>query len=222
MSYLQLPGAIGAYAFTAHSAALNITGDIDIRQRMRFAELGRTQVFVSRVHVSGNYCYDIYFQSTGFLVFRTSPNGTTLRTSASTVALTTVMSLGQDIWVRVTKSVATGVITFYYSLDNTNDPAVATWTQLGATVAGVAEGIFAGTNRIEIGANIAGTNGPFNGRVYRTQLRSGIGGTVVYDANFVDQPSGKTAFTDSSSNAVAVTLAGTAIISDTANFLQMF
>jgi len=115
---------------------------------------------------------------------------------------------GQGIWLRVTRVSASGAVKFYTSDDG------LTWTQLGNNATNTAGSIFDGTSIVEVGASFAGTDGAANGKVYRARVFNGLrenGGTVVFDANFMDRRAGLTSFAENAKGAT-VTLVGAASI----------
>jgi hypothetical protein len=187
---------------TPDSAALDITGDIDIRTQV--AATDWTPVFNTSVvgKWSGTQqSYAFYVNSSGLLEFKWSTTGADTITKQSTVS--TGLTDGSTKWIRVTLDIdngASGNDVKFFTSDNGT-----TWTQLGSTVttAGVTS-IFSSTSTLEIGANQGGTN--FAGTFYRTQVRNGIDGTVVFDANYATASLDSFTFTESSSNAATVTL----------------
>jgi len=192
-------------AFTSDSAALDITGDIDIRVKVAFTDWtpATTQGIVSK-WLTPNFSYELAMDTSGRLVFAWSADGTTQLTSTS---VATGISDGATKWIRVTLDVDNGAsgndTIFYTSDDGTN------WTQLGTTLTRVGTtSIFAGTAALSIGIRSNGII-PANGTFYRAQVLNGIGGTTAFDANFETVPADSFAFTESSANAATVTLTTT-------------
>lgn len=199
----------GNFVTAPDSAALDITGDIDIRVKMAATDWTPStglMPLVSKYGAVGQRSYFFALNSSGTLQFGWTADGTTLLSANSSVA-TGVLD-GATKWVRVTLDVNNGAsgndVIFYLSDDGT------TWTQLGTTVttAGTTS-IFNSTAVLEI-SNRTGTTQPSgDGTFYRAQILNGIGGTVAFDANFETVPADSFAFTESSANAATVTLTTT-------------
>ncbi len=203
-NYLYLPGVAGNYASVPDSAALDITGDIDIRVRCALEDWSGAarETFAEKWgNTSWAFTKD---PAAGKLRLDWTESGLTQKAATSTTAMT--FSSLQDKWVRVTLDVDNGAggntVSFYTSDDG------ATWTLLGTPVvqAGVTS-LNVNSEQVEIGA--LNTNSLLlKGRVYRAQIRNGIDGTVVLDANFTTgiTSGGQTSFVESSSNAATVTI----------------
>ncbi len=212
-NYLYLPGVSGNYASVPDSAALDITGDIDIRVRVALDDWtpSAAQVLLSKWLTSSGAqrSYALFVTSGGVLQLDTSADGTAVVSTAATVA--TGFTDGTAYWVRVTLDVDNGsgsrVGTFSYALDSATEPT--SWTAIGATVttAGTTS-LFASTSPLEIGGLNGGTLLVPAGKFYRAIVRNGIGGTVVLDADFTSgiTSGGQTSFVESSSNAATVTI----------------
>lgn len=206
VNYMYLPGVAGNYASTPEAAALDITGDIDIRVQVAMDDwTPAADNVLSSKRTSGSsttQSYELSLRNNGGLRLIWA-DGTTNNVKDSTVALT--VSDGSPLWVRATLDVDNGssqnVVTFYTSNDG------STWTQLGAavTTAGTTS-ITTDTNALFVGSR--GTSGlPLAGKVYRAQIRDGINGTTVFDADFTKLAhGGQTTFTEDSSNAATVTI----------------
>jgi hypothetical protein len=216
--FLSLPGVAGNYASTPDAAALDITGDIDIRVRVAMDDwtLSAGQALVSKyigADFDRSWWLSVSLSGTLQLQWSTLGTAATLATVFSTAAVPAAD--GAEIWVRATLDVDNGAggntVQFFTSADG------LTWTQLGADV------ITAGTTSIRSGnaelrvGQRSDANSPAAGKFYRAQVLNGIGGTVVFDADFTQQTIGATTFTESSSNAATVTINGTSakIVDDT-------
>lgn len=212
---LNLAGGANDYATTPDNAALDITGDIDLRIDMAssismdssFAAVGKWGS-----SGAGTRSY-ILAVSNGSIEFSFSSLGTnaTTFTALSTATLSTVLTyVRQRIKLRATRVAATGVVTFYYS---TGDISAGPWTQLGSTVvlsAGTA--IFSGSGTLRVGADTSLARPSLVGSVYRAQVYNGIAGTLVANPDFSAQPVGTTPFADSAGR--NWTYSGTAAIID--------
>lgn len=208
---LSLPGIrYRGYAETPDVAALDITGDIDIRMECTPIDDWRPAADTRRL-MAGKYdaatdqrCWGLRYRPDGLLELAWSTDGS----SGTRVVQRSTIGVPQGTKaVRVTLDVDNGAsghtVTFY-----TSTSIGGAWTQLGATVvtAGTTS-IFSGSSPLTIGA-FEGGNIEFQGDlVYRGtisafELRNGIGGTVVADPDFTaDFESGLTTGTDGAGRA---------------------
>jgi len=205
---LILPGMSGQNASAVDSAALSVTGDLDIRVNVKLAswQRGVTQGLIAKFDASASNqrSYQLQIDSTGLLWFEGSAIGSTTAYSAISTAAVTGYN-GTAVWVRMTRNSTTGDVNFYTSTNGTS------WTQLGTTVTATAGSIFDGTAPLVIGEKNNSIS-PSSGKYYRAQVRSNIlddGTGIVFDADFSSQTDGATSFTESSSNAATVTINGT-------------
>ena len=212
--YVRLPNLNGNHLTAPDAAPLRLTGDIDLRCRVALDSWTAptlTAYLIGRWAYDGsvsNQSYQMSVGTTGLLRMSTSLNGTLADTGQSSVSLASVGAVaGVPMWLRVTRNATTGVRTFYYSHQQTQDESQVVWTQMGATAAGTAGAVYAGTNVMAMGTNTSGS-GVVAGELYRAQVRDGIGGTVVFDADLSTQTTGTDTFTESSSNAATVTIVG--------------
>jgi hypothetical protein len=204
-NYLYLPGVASNYASAPDSAALDVTGDIDLRVKVALDDWTPAAItpFITKWAAS-NYSYFFNIATDGKLQLFWTANGSTTLNVKSTVVPT--VTDGSTLWVRVTLDVDNGAsgndVVFYTSPDGT------TWTQLGTTVttAGTTS-IYSGTAALFIGAGEFGGTGA-RGKFFRAQVLNGIGGTVAFDANFESSITSNlpTTFTESSTNAATVTI----------------
>lgn len=210
--YLYLPGVLSNYASAPDSAAVSITGDIDMRIRLTLDvwQLATLRgIFTKFVDGAGKFSYMIATDSVvaGRLRFYCSTDGTTNSSITSTAAVS--FANGDLGWIRVTRIAATGVHQFFTSSTNTNDPNAVSWTQLGTDVTGTAGNIFDNTALIEFNSWSSGGAALNAGKYYRGAIYSTIGGsTPVFDADFTSKTVGANSFTESSSNAATVTING--------------
>jgi len=189
------------YATTPDAAALDITGDIDVRADIE-PETWRpatTQNVMSKTLLTGNQrSWYLSLTDAGELEFGWSAAGTfPYETATSTAA---VPSTTRRLAVRAVLDVSNAgnhTVTFY-----TGDSVTTATTQLGAviTTAGVVS-IFSGTAALEVGSANAGTvvisgDEKLAGRVYRAQVRNGIAGTIVADPDFTGLDAETTSFSD--------------------------
>jgi hypothetical protein len=206
-NYLYLSGVANNYASTPDSAALDITGDIDIRVRVALDDWtpAAAQTLLAKYGGSGARSYLFDVQTAGTLRFQYTTGGVTGVSVTSSVA--TGIADGSIKWVRVAFDVDNGAAgntgTFYTSDDG------VTWAQLGAPVTAAGVVAIASTAApLEIGSFASGSSGLAAAKFYLAQVLSGIGGTVVFDANFSTGiiSGAQTTFTESSTNAATVTI----------------
>jgi len=180
-NYVYLPGTITNYLEVPDAAALDITGDIDLRWYGTLDDwTPATQNELLAKQTLSNRSYKIAINSTGFVTFQWSADGSTVITATSTVV--TGVTDGTAKWVRATLDVDNGAsgndVKFFLSDNGTS------WTQLGSTVtnAGVTS-IYVGTAPVRIGAIPDIGTTPLTGKVYRAQILNGIDGTTVLDVD---------------------------------------
>lgn len=179
LTALYLDGTAGNYVVTPDAAALDITGDIDLRAEVALDDWtpAADQALISKYTPSGDQrSYLLLVLTTGHLRLVWSELGTSTTKFADSTAIPTTTA-GQPLWVRATLDVNNGAAgntaVFYTSPDGIE------WTQLGTSVvtAGTTS-IFSGSSTLRVGAR--GDDGiPMIGRVFRAQVYNGIGGTLV-------------------------------------------
>lgn len=205
--YVYLPGVASNYLSVPDEAALDITGDLDLRVRVAADTLtsATNRVLIAKWGTTGNQrSYMLQLLIGGGLSLFWNPDGTL----ASNVAVgsTAVIPFGDGEagWIRATLDVDNGAggrrITFYTSTDG------VTWSQLGDVITQVGTtSIFSGTALCEVGSNTSGVNNLFTGKVYRAQVLSGIDGTTVLDIDCDAITSGSaTSFTALTNQTVTV------------------
>lgn len=213
-----LSSNVDAYASSPDTAALSITGDIDIQAKVaafswcesdRIVNNGDRQAraIVSKWATSGNQrSYSLRVNSNGHLILAWSNDG--VAELSITANATLDFERLTTKWVRATLDVNNGAggrtAKFYTSNDGT------TWTQLGSDriVAGTTS-IFDSTAALTVGNLVIGsTSNKFEGIIYRVSISNGYdgAGSVVYDAVFESAAAGAASFTESSANAATVTI----------------
>lgn len=210
--YVYLPGVANNALTSADSVPTSITGDIDIRIRVAIADLtpAALQTLVAKDVLGGSQrSYSLWVNTGGTLGFGASPTGVSMTLGGTSSPLSTVgITDGMLMWYRVTRASATGQVKFYYADGSLENPVAADFTQIGGDITGTSGTIFNSTAGVEIGASNGGANGPAVGKFYRVQIRSGIDGTLVYDADLVNKAFGANSFAESSANALNVNLNG--------------
>ncbi|MFE0651334.1 hypothetical protein ACFVZH_22375 [Streptomyces sp. NPDC059534] len=202
-SYLSLIGVTASGAETPDHASLDITGDLDIRVEAEADNWnGALYTLFGKWGVAGQQSYRIQVDQ-GRIWFLWSADGTTALTES------VAASLPRRTAVRATLDVNNG--SGGYTVEFFSAPSLAgPWTSLGTVVGASPTSIFNSTTSLKTGGF---TNG-FTGRVYRGELRSGIGGTVVASPDFRALAPGTTGFTDTAGRPWS--LIGTSEVTDRA------
>lgn len=200
---LDLPGDVGDWASTPDTAALDITGDLDVRLDATFTNwldpAGDSSIFdhvdlIAKFDQSPNKSWLLAVRDY-HLFFEWSANGTDSTGVSSTVPLPA--GPNTRMAVRVTFDVDDGagnnVVTFY-----TADTMSGTWAQLGEAVTTAGTTSIANSNAaLKIGDASTFTFGRATGRAHAAEVRDGIGGTAVANPDFSAQAEGATSFADS-------------------------
>jgi len=202
------PGGIGLVldasgnadkATTPDAAALDITGDIEIRAEFRLDSFAATACILSKGTVTGSTGTQLsYALLVGFtsgvphLTMRWSTDGSTLKNVNMDVPQ---IRLGKRIAVKVTLDVNNGLggyTTTAYTAPKIDGTYV--YANADETVSGTTS-IFSGTGVLTVGqANT--TVDYFRGTVYGVEVRNGIGGTAAANPDFSAQAVGTTSFAD--------------------------
>lgn len=175
--FLLLDGVSGSYASTPDSAALDITGDIDIRADAVLVDWtpANSDTLAAKWVLTGNQrSYRLFIGSTGFITLITSPDGSAAVNFASTAEVP--FTDGSRGKVRATLDVDNGAGNSeakFYTRTSDSDP----WVQLGSTVLGAVTSIFNSTSALDIGSFAAGTSARVTGRIYSAQVYASIDGT---------------------------------------------
>jgi len=220
--HLLLPGGGGDRVDTPDSAGLSVTGDIDIRLDLT---LTREPLYDDETfELASKYATAAdqrswrltMLSSEGAyrrLQFIWSSAGTAATLVSETSTAPVPYTPSGRVAVRVTLDVDNGAagktVTFY-----TSDTIDGTWTQLGdpVTTAGTTS-IFDSTASLEIGDSAVGfAQGELPAKVWKFELRNGIGGSAVANPNFTAQTVGATSFADAAGN--TWTLRGNAELTD--------
>jgi len=198
--YLDLPGAAGDRLTTPDVAALDITGDIDVRVEVTLDDWRRGQDLAGKYESTGDqrsWAFSLHESGAGTLGFVWSTAGTFAAVQARSSSVAVPVPPGGRLAVRATLDVNNGsgghMVTFYTA------PAVAgPWTQLGSSsVTAGTTSIFSGSAEVELGDVTDLSAGPTRGRVRAFELRNGINGTLVADLDLAGQTPGDSSFADS-------------------------
>lgn len=212
--YLNLPGGAGDRASTPDTAALDITGDIDVRIEASLDDWGVTATteLLGKYNVTGNQrSYRLLLDPDGFPVFSWSTDGTAFIDVTATEPIQGAAT--GRIALRATLDVNNGLggytVTFYTA--NSIDGGYDQFGGVIETTSGTTS-IFSSTADLQVGdiANLSFDE--LQGKVYAAQVRNGIGGTAVANIDFTLQTVGATSFTGT--DGLTWTLAGNASISN--------
>lgn len=195
---LAVTGEVNSFASTPDTAALDITGDIDLRADVLpdvWPPAFSGTMVAKYADSTNNRGYGMEILATGQLRIYWSTNGTNNFSLTSTVPIPATQ--GQRIAVRATLNVDNGAggrtATFY-----TASRISGNWVPLGTpvTAAGVTS-IFANVAPLEVASRNGGATSRFIGSVFAAQVRNGINGTIVANPSFTDQAPGTIVFADS-------------------------
>ncbi|WP_327671815.1 MULTISPECIES: hypothetical protein [unclassified Streptomyces] len=210
--FLDLDGGAANYASTPDTAALDITGDIDLR-----IELAASWYRPGVQHLLGKWgapgvrSYLLRLED-GRLRFYFSLDG-----SITYYVDKTLPSLPERAALRCTLDVDNGsgqwAVSHYWAptLDGPWTQIRSTFTNSTTPPAGFS--LFSGPAPLAIGSPDPSLNRtPFEGAAYRAEVRSGINGTIVASPDFRARPVGTAAFADSAGRTWS--FAGNAAVSD--------
>jgi hypothetical protein len=195
-----LPGQYdGTAIYTADRAALDITGDIDIRididPRDWHGDRGRQ--LISKYNTTGDQrSWDMYLIRNGVQI-AWSTDGTAGNRKFNTL-FTLPFRSGRGA-LRFTLDVDNGA-GGYTATWYTSDTISGTWTQVQQNIVAGTTSIFSSSARLEIGDTH--TTGaiddayPFVGKVFGAQVRSGIAGTLVANLDPSSRARGDTTWAD--------------------------
>ncbi|UOB09061.1 carbohydrate binding domain-containing protein [Streptomyces sp. HP-A2021] len=201
-TYLDLPGAsTGDYAETPDAAALDVTGDLDVRLDMSLANWlapvtsGATVEMIGKFGFTGQKSWFVGTRS-GRLFFEWSADGTNSLSASSTIA-PVIPGPGGRMALRVTLDVDNGSggnTVRFYTAPTIDGP----WVQVGdpVTQSGTTS-IFNSTANLRIGNATSFTFNLPLGRCHAAEVRNGINGTVVAAPDFTAQAVGTVSFADS-------------------------
>lgn len=210
-SYLNLPGASADKATTPDHASLDITGDIDIRFELEFTEEappGGTEI-IGKFETTGDQrSWLIYYTGNEQFAFRWNSLGT-LASQLEDVSDTITMDPFTRKAIRLTLDVNDGAgnhVTTWY----TSDSIDGEWTEVSSDTTAGTTVLFASTADVELGSLSDLAAEPMTGRLYKAEIRDGIGGTAVANPDFTAQAAGTTSFSDAAGR--TWTIAGAASI----------
>ncbi|MCX5229665.1 hypothetical protein [Streptomyces sp. NBC_00233] len=193
-SYLSLPGATFSGADTPDHASLDITGDLDIRVEAEFDNWASgSYQLIGKWGSSGQQSYRLQVEQ-GFVYLLWTADGSTALFEGKFLP-----PLPRRTALRATLDVNNGAGAYaveFFTASTMDGP----WTSLGTVVDGTPTSIFNSTTNARLSAVSSGSVG----RIYRGEIRSGIGGTVVAAPDLRALTPGTTAWTDSASRPWAI------------------
>ncbi|WP_406143308.1 hypothetical protein [Streptomyces anulatus] len=209
-SYLQVDGSAASYASTPDAAALDITGDLDLRVEATCDwNAAQGQALVGKWNSATNQRSYLLRIGGGNVFFNWSVAGT-----ASVFAQRPLPELPRRAALRATMDVNNGAggftIQFYWATS-----MAGPWTPVGDPISSTPPtSIYAGTAPLEIAPQAVAGVPPMRGIVHRAEVRSGINGTLAADLDVRALPAGTTGWTDSAGR--TWTLGAAAVIDDRA------
>lgn len=189
---------------TIDKTTLAITGDLDIRIDVEPRTWKYTQILMAKSSPGdGVRQWLLYASSSKQLSFWWTTDGVNWNTATSDY---NVIPTTKRQVLRATMDVNNGAggytVTFY-----SGSAIDGSWTTLDTitTAAGTTSIYAAASVPLGIGQESVDSSGDsginaFHGKIYRAQVRNGIGGTIVADADFTSQTQGAKSFTDAYSN----------------------
>jgi hypothetical protein len=196
-STLRLLGTAADRITTPDAAALDITGDIDIRIDLALSNWRRGCDLAGKYETTGNqrsWAFYTHSDHSGRLVLTWSTNGTATITVVSDIPVPAPHSGRQALRVTldVNNGAAGNTATFYYA-----DTMDGTWTQLGdPVITASTTSIFSSSAVLELGDVEDLSNGAVIGEIYEFKLLNGIAGSEVANPDFTIQTHDDTSFAD--------------------------
>ena len=212
---LDLPGASGDYASAPDIVDYDITGDMTLIIRIAESDYAQAvqRYYISKFLAPGNQRgYAFGLNGSNQPEVRWSNDGTANNTVAASNGIVSITGVANDqpIWLKVDIDVGTDT-TFWYSLENLEDPADVFWTLYEVVTSGTPTAFFANTATMDVGGINAGTSSLGVAKIFRAQVLEDIGGTLRYDARISVVAIGAASF-EEEVNEATVTLNGNASI----------
>jgi hypothetical protein len=184
VNHVYLPGVAGNYLSVPDEAALDITGDIDIRVQVAMDDWtpSAAHTLLSKRESSGDQrSFTLSVRTNGVLRLEWFVSGTAASQVIKDSTIATGIADNSVKWIRATLDVDNGSSgnDVIFSL---SDDGIA-WTQLGSTVttAGVTS-IYSGTAPVTVGS-VQTSVDMLAAKIYRAQILNGIDGTKVLDVD---------------------------------------
>ena len=183
-NYCYLPGTNnGEYLSTPDSAALSITGDMDLRWLGALDNWASAsvQVICSKWSSAAGQRSFLFTISAGVMKLQWSNDGTTINTATATAPVSYTGSQDGSLRVSLDVNNGSGVweVNFYQSSDRSQ-----TWQIVGSSVTGATTTtVFDSTTQVEIGSYASGTLNTMAGKVYNCNFRASLSGSPVASFN---------------------------------------
>lgn len=203
---LLVPEGVAGRASTPDHASLDITGDIDVRVELDpgvWAGRGIGYELLSKYLSTGNQrSWRLIYTGEGQIHFAWSADGITVNLNHRSPVLG---SLHGRRAIRATLDVNNGLggytVTYY-----TAPTLAGPWTQVGQTVTtSGTTSVYSSSAALDVGDASSLSLSTIERRIYRAEVRSGIGGAIVAAPDFTVQAPGTTSFTDSVGRSWTVT-----------------
>jgi hypothetical protein len=167
-NYLHLPGIAQNLASVSDSEDLRVTGDVDIRAKVKIATLGNYYLVAKWATSTNQRAYSLQVTSGGLIRIGFSSDG---GSGFATRDSTSTIPLNQKVWLRVTRQASTGDIAFFLSGDGVN------WESAGTETSSPAS-LFNGTAPLNVSGHSNNTS-TLNllGAVYRAEVYASVDGT---------------------------------------------
>lgn len=200
-SYLQIKQPTGvtsgtAYVSTPDAAALDITGDLDIRFDADLTTWSENMELVSKWTETGNQRSYLFGLANGTLYLWRSTDGSAVGSAVATVPLPTNHGRQAVRAVLQVNTPAGSRTTTFYTAPTLAGP----WTQLGSSlVASPNITLFSGSGIVAVldNPNSSSQASVIRGKIYGAQIYNGVAGTLVANPDFTAQTHGATSFVDS-------------------------
>jgi len=176
-TYFNFPGGFNDFIQAPDSAALSITGDIDLRARIAPTTWLATQALIAKTAAgAGQRSYELFLTAAGKIQLILYGDGTNFSIATSSAAVS--FSAGQEGWVRATWRQSDNRVQFFTAAAGSGP--TGGFTQLGTdqTLSATITSIFDGTSSVRLGIDetIPGHN--FIGKFFEAQIRNGLGGVT--------------------------------------------
>ncbi|MFF7365810.1 hypothetical protein [Streptomyces sp. NPDC008125] len=208
-SYLSLDGTTAGVASTPDVAALDITGDIDLRVEVTADwTTPSAQTLIGKwTSATAQRSYALRLENNTLVLYWSTDGVANFFVQWRLPALPRRAALRATLDVNNGAGGWTAAAYWATSLDSA-------WTGFGTYTTTGTTSIYAGTAPLQIAPVAINGHAPVQGLIHRAEVRSGIGGAVVARPDFRALAEGAVSFTDSASRAWSVT--GTARVSNRA------
>jgi hypothetical protein len=200
--YFQVFGTAGNYVSIPHAANLNLS-TFELVGRCSIANIATDYQSLITKRLPGLE-WDIMWAFGGLNLWRSS-DGSTWNLDGVYMGTFTAVTNNVPFWWKITHNPTTGAYASYYATDQENEPTSWTLVASGSTTTLTQ---FAGTGSVLITST--GASFALSGKLYRTIVRNGIDGPVVFDtgSNNIPVDVNATSFTASTGQTVTINRSG--------------